>query len=931
MATQKEVETPVLHVIVVGFHHKKGCQVEYSYPPVIVGNAVDSHELPGEWKHLPSLALPDGAHNYQNDTVFFHLPSRDSSKKTVYCVSCYRQMDAKDLLNRTADITRSTVQKSVCVLSRLPLYGLLKAKLELITHAYFDERDFSKVELLEQTFNNLNASLTQSLLNGTQVFLSLSPREAVARFKHKLMVLFKLLLLERRVLFFGSPVELLGSTLLSVLSLYPGMLEFGLAQAVSDGTQRLVSPTLGVATLDLGEGGTGEEFVEVHYHRSPDEEERAGVRSELSELLPFMHNSPLASEPPESPTIPRGGDAFSAQGSADASDSWETAKKDREQASGLSRSSSANGDHVTATSSAHGGSGLEVHKPNHPHPHHPHPPVSNTQSAQLHSHHPPPPSSAHRGKGEELGWTGGEGVTPSPMAADLAASPHSPLEDLSSVTHISAVQTGSTLPNFIHRLDSISETAHGKGELTLPTENSPEDFLAQAESVEDLDSPESLSKIDREDCFSWEEDRLHLSLAVDEEEDGSAADSPLTPASSHHSEDASPEEPPADSRPESQASDRAPHSSDHPHKSGESASPSKSKSGKKSGRLGSPAKSGSPGRKATALKNKLSTAFGKVKAKGKDSAEMEMTPVMKGEVSLQQDDFGFPMAIFTKGSVCHPYLSLQFHHVLHDVNVRSFVLGATNILFRQQKQASDVIVEVEEGKLEIKDRELQKQVNLTTADLRFSELLVRQITEDRANVYLDGTEWEGSDEWVRAQFRSYLQSLLATVQTDDARLLEDFGPSFIAAWKTTHNFRHWVLTLPHPKMAAVPAGHPFQGNLSVTDVRMRLNHSMQSTERGRKINAAVVQTGKYVMQTGKVVGGAFSSARSAVSSWFTSITNDWRNDDDHDNDNIDHTLAAGEEAEEGKEEDKEDDREDGKEDGKEDGRKEGKEKEEGKG
>ena len=30
--------------------------------------------------------------------------------------------------------------------------------------------------------------------------------------------------------------------------------------------------------------------------------------------------------------------------------------------------------------------------------------------------------------------------------------------------------------------------------------------------------------------------------------------------------------------------------------------------------------------------------------------------------------------------------------------------------------------------------------------------------------------------------------------------------------------------------------------------------SMQSTERGRKLNAAVVQTGKYVVQTGKAVG-----------------------------------------------------------------------------
>ena len=53
-----------------------------------------------------------------------------------------------------------------------PLYGLIQAKLELITHAYFDELDFSKVSLLEETYRNLNFSLTESLLDGgSQVFL----------------------------------------------------------------------------------------------------------------------------------------------------------------------------------------------------------------------------------------------------------------------------------------------------------------------------------------------------------------------------------------------------------------------------------------------------------------------------------------------------------------------------------------------------------------------------------------------------------------------------------------------------------------------------------------------------------------------------------------------------------------------------------------
>lgn len=40
-------------------------QVEFSYPPLKPEEGHDSHSLPEEWKYLPFLALPDGAHNYQ--------------------------------------------------------------------------------------------------------------------------------------------------------------------------------------------------------------------------------------------------------------------------------------------------------------------------------------------------------------------------------------------------------------------------------------------------------------------------------------------------------------------------------------------------------------------------------------------------------------------------------------------------------------------------------------------------------------------------------------------------------------------------------------------------------------------------------------------------------------------------------------------------
>ncbi|KAM3823372.1 late secretory pathway protein AVL9 homolog isoform 3-T3 [Vipera latastei] len=414
---------PVLHIVVVGFHHKKGCQIEFSYPSLIPGESHDSNSLPEEWKYLPFLALPDGAHNYQEDTVFFHLPPRSSDRSTIYGVSCYRQIEAKALKVRQADITRETVQKSVCVLSQLPLYGLLQAKLQLITHAYFEEKDFSQISILKELYEHMNSSLGGSSLEGSQVYLGLSPRDLVLQFKHKVLILFKLILLEKKVLFYISPVNRLVGVLMTVLSLFP---------------------------------------------------------------------------------------------------------------------------------------------------------------------------------------------------------------------------------------------------------------------------------------------------------------------------------------------------------------------------------------------------------------------------------------------------------------------GATNILFHQQKHLSDAIVEIEEALVQIHDPDLRKVLNPTTADLRFADFLVKHVTENRDDVFLDGTGWEGGDEWIRAQFGSYLHALLAaTVEPDSEKILSDFGTAFVAAWKNTHNYRVWNSNK-HPALTEVNPSHPFQGQYSVSDVKLRLSHSVQNSERGKKIGNAMVTTSRNVVQTGRAVGqsvgGALTSAKTAVSSWLSTFT-----------------------------------------------------------
>ena len=87
----------VLHVLVVGFHHKKGSQVEYCYPPIgaACGKGGDGEvTLPPAWQHLPSIALPDGSHNVAKDTVSFILPDGHDSGASVFGVACYEQIAA---------------------------------------------------------------------------------------------------------------------------------------------------------------------------------------------------------------------------------------------------------------------------------------------------------------------------------------------------------------------------------------------------------------------------------------------------------------------------------------------------------------------------------------------------------------------------------------------------------------------------------------------------------------------------------------------------------------------------------------------------------------------------------------------------------------------------------------------------------------------
>lgn len=253
-------ESPIIYIMVIGFHHKFGCQLEFVYPENKLikknsksangGSDSDLFTLPKKWAHLPSLALPDGSHNYNSDYIYFHLEDEDNDgeatnqvmsdankkkaikkkpNRTLFGVSCYRQINASEMLNKDSHVTRNTLQKSVCILSTCPLYATsIRLKLHTITCAYFDQKDFRRTQILVDAFNTTfrnSTAFSDYSINYKKCtdenLIGLSLSDLVVRYQHKILILFKLILLQRKCLFQLKPVSNLSNTIISLISLIP--------------------------------------------------------------------------------------------------------------------------------------------------------------------------------------------------------------------------------------------------------------------------------------------------------------------------------------------------------------------------------------------------------------------------------------------------------------------------------------------------------------------------------------------------------------------------------------------------------------------------------------------------------------------------------------------------------------------------------------
>ena len=78
------------------------------------------------------------------DFSYFTLRRKATSDRpasSLFGISCTRQLDSSELIDRPTDVTRSTVQKAVVVIIENPQsLGQLREKLSMVTGAWFAQK-----------------------------------------------------------------------------------------------------------------------------------------------------------------------------------------------------------------------------------------------------------------------------------------------------------------------------------------------------------------------------------------------------------------------------------------------------------------------------------------------------------------------------------------------------------------------------------------------------------------------------------------------------------------------------------------------------------------------------------------------------------------------------------------------------------------------
>lgn len=166
---------------------------------------------------------------------------------TLFGCACIRQVESTLLKNVDQNmLKRSVVQKSVILLTRSPLPIQLREKLSIITQSWFEQFDFTDLEILKALYNDLSTTYNKQgyriedddlydvkkkndgevkIIKESDFYMGLNFQKVVQGMRRHLLTIFKCLLLgDCRILFFSKDLNELSNSQYCVIGLISNLL-----------------------------------------------------------------------------------------------------------------------------------------------------------------------------------------------------------------------------------------------------------------------------------------------------------------------------------------------------------------------------------------------------------------------------------------------------------------------------------------------------------------------------------------------------------------------------------------------------------------------------------------------------------------------------------------------------------------------------------
>ena len=137
--------------------------------------------------------MPDGAHSLTSDSQFFLI---QNFSKILFGISCYRQIKVTQAMKEDEqENTRDSVQKSMCIISKLPLFGQMASKLSITMLAYFNQDSLKDKKIIKDLYMNYDKNCLDRV-NVGEILESFSLKRLIYFYfmREKIFFLIKLLM-----------------------------------------------------------------------------------------------------------------------------------------------------------------------------------------------------------------------------------------------------------------------------------------------------------------------------------------------------------------------------------------------------------------------------------------------------------------------------------------------------------------------------------------------------------------------------------------------------------------------------------------------------------------------------------------------------------------------------------------------------------------